>query len=145
MLEIRVWMNSSVLFFFFFLFVEGGDKDHFLCTQQKVSVGDGGILVSSGRQTVKETFKFRTRSDTTYVFSAFKLIPSGSSPEVWGANPGSRAWRGLMCHRAAKSKAVCLNKCQPPCSTVVSTTLTEPCPILKTRLSGELGPIPTYT
>lgn len=143
MLEIRVWMNSSVLFFFFSLFLEGGDKDHFLYTQQKVSVGDGGILVSSGRQTVKVTFKFRTRTDTTYVFSAFKLIPSGSSPEVWGANPGSRAWKGLMCHRAAKSKACLLE--QVPATFSYSSKHHPHWALSSSQNetgSGELGPIP---
>ncbi|XP_036698917.1 phosphatidylinositol N-acetylglucosaminyltransferase subunit H isoform X1 [Balaenoptera musculus] len=37
---------------------QGGRRQDHLCIQQKVSLGDGGILASSGRQKVKDTFNF---------------------------------------------------------------------------------------
>lgn len=57
---------------------EGGNNDHLLCTQQKVSVGqaDTGIVREAK---VKATFSFW---DRYHMSSVLKLIPSRGSPDV---------------------------------------------------------------
>lgn len=102
-------MNSFV-----FLLGEGGNKDHLLCTQQKVSVGDRGVLASLERQKVKATFNFfhliLLGWHRHHMSSVLTLIPSGSSPEVLSESrpmspEGSSASdSSLVVHRAAKSR-----------------------------------------